>query len=148
VINNLSVGVTAALDLDKSESEATPGQYAQSSKSRSITAGPFVRYYVPLNSKLYVFGQVSYGWRWTKTESNYTNPSLPTTAVDKTKTSSWGLGAGLSYFINPNIALEASLNYAHDRLKDGDADNGYMTTQKTGGFSLGIGFQIFLRKAQ
>jgi len=143
VIDNLAVGVIGGFDLDKSESEAT---YSSTTKSRSISAGPFARYYVPFNSKLYAFGQGSYAWKWSRSEAKYSNPAIPNTIVEKERTNSWALGAGLSYFLNPDIALEASVSYTHDRSKT-DEPSEYVTIHKVDGLSFGIGFQIFFRKA-
>jgi len=158
VIDNLCVGASAGFNLGKSVLPPGVVGLGITVNSRSFSPGPFVRYYVPITSKLYALGHASYNWQWYRTKTTYVSPTgtgphdpLLAPIIDKRKMNSWTLGAGISYFLNPNIALEAILSYSHDVDKDNDSpdnSNRSLFTRKTDGLGLSVGLQIFLRKSE
>ncbi len=49
------------------------------------------------------------------------------------------LGGGVAVFINDNVSIEGLMGYSRTKYKDFDG---------SGGFNLGIGFQVYLNKGQ
>ena len=158
LIDNLCVGASVGLDWNKAKDDPAISQDGVIIKSRSLSAGPFVRYYVPIHDKLYAFAHASYNWQRFRTETTYTNslganpagPIIPP-IVSKTTLNTLALGAGVSYFLNPNIALEAAVSYSREVFKDPDPESNTNVTARqrnTDGLALSLGFQIFLRKSE
>jgi outer membrane protein len=145
VVNNLSVGanVSGLLSHSVSEPPALSGSPELESSSRSIGVGPAVRYYLPLDDKLYAYAASSYAWFWSrnKFEYNFGNNDIGT-SKSRSRYTTWDAGLGLSYFVNPSTALEAGFAYTNARYKD---DNGDIST-KTNNISFHAGFRVFLRK--
>jgi opacity protein-like surface antigen len=147
VINNLCVGIGAGFGFSKVVRETQGYTPEATDKTTTLSVGPFVRYYVPITQKLYAFADASYGWNWVHFDSNHRDNSLGQGAMTKERTSTWGLGAGISYFMTPNAALELGLGYTHDHRKETETDFPPASNDKTGTLGLSIGFNIFLRKA-
>jgi outer membrane protein len=140
IISNLAIG--ASLDFSTASSSYNWGSGPRKSKSNSYGVGPFVRYYLPINEKLYGVGSVSYSREWSKDEAWST-----TTPQNKNTTKegyyNLGIGAGIAYFLTPNISLDVMLVYSKDQFKNREADD---YTYRTSGIALAAGFNIFLRK--
>lgn len=148
IINNLCVGANVGVSSSRGGSSQKFQGQELNNNSRSINAGPFVRYYLPVNSKLYVFGHAGYLWKWNKLEyETFFDGSDVISLKGKNRTNSWNAGAGLSYFLTPNVALEGMLGYTGYRYKD-NSDGGivFILAEKSGSLALDIGFRLFLRK--
>ncbi len=95
--------------------------------STEFSAGPFVRYYfVDLGSKAKLFGHAQFGFGSTKEGGG-----------ESVSSTNWGIYAGPAFFLNPSIALEATLGYGASKSKG---------TPSQGAFGLNIGFQIHFAK--
>ncbi|HEX8547444.1 MAG TPA: transporter [Cytophagaceae bacterium] len=96
------------------------------SKSISIMAGPFMRYYF-VNEKLGLFGEAGTGLGISSTKNNYDGMS------DDKWTSNAAyvkFGPGLNYFIKENIALEVLMTYQR-HWREFQSTNVYAVDQKT-----------------
>jgi hypothetical protein len=83
------------------------------STSHSFGLGPFVRYYLPLDEKLFAFSEVSYLW-----SSSHTRLLLDNNA-GTSENNQWlrqiRAGAGLAYFCTRNLAVELLISYQRYR---------------------------------
>ena len=120
VIDNFAIGANFLIDYNKSGDV----------KATDFGVGPFFRYYFTKGMvKPLLHASVSY------LSSKYKSPAFSTT---NTGTNILGAG-GVAAFLNENVALEILAGYSHTNYKDFDG---------SGGFSLGIGFQVYLSKRQ
>lgn len=120
VINNFVVGGNFAIDYAKSGDVKTTG----------FGLGPFARYYfTKSNAKPLIH-----------TAFNYLSSKIkgPNTSITNNGFNFIAAG-GVALFMNQNVALEILAGYSHTKYKDFDG---------SGGFSLGIGFQVYLSKKQ
>ena len=120
VINNLAIGGNFGIDYVKS------GDL----KTTTFGVGPFARYYfTKSNAKPLVH-----------TAFNYISSKAkgPSTSITNNGINFLAAG-GVALFINPNVAVEILAGYSHTKYKDFDG---------SGGFNLGIGFQVYLSKKQ
>ena len=120
VIDNLAIGGNFGID------------YAKSGDLKTTTfgVGPFARYYfTKSNAKPLVH-----------TAFNYISSKAkgPSTSITNNGINFLAAG-GVALFINPNVAVEILAGYSHTKYKDFDG---------SGGFNLGIGFQVYLSKRQ
>jgi len=144
VINNLCIGANVSATFTHASSAAATDYPELENHSRSIGVGPFVRYYLPLDNKLYAFVTTGYTWYWSNLKYEFPDATDDiVTMTSKSRYTLWNGGIGLSYFINPSAALEAGAGYASVRHKNDDGK----PTDKTNNIALNIGFRIFLRKA-
>lgn len=92
--------------------------------------GPLARYFVtdgiPAFKKAKFFVEANAGFQGVNSTVNHST----------TNGLGFGVGPGVSYFITPNIGLEAIVKY--------DGIVGFGSNTYTNGLSLGIGFQIYL----
>lgn len=87
--------------------------------------GLFSRYYVPMSEKLFLFGEIrGNAFATLKTGSSFSSPAY-----------SFSPGAGLSYFLTRNIAVESTINYSKT---PGSVSRGTL--------GLNLGFQIYLNR--
>lgn len=105
VIDNLAIGTSLSV--------------ADFGGGTSFGFGPFVRYYFTSLGKAKVFGNAGFTYNSFGGGGNST---------------SVGAAAGLAYFLNQSIALEAALGYTNN------------TTAKTSNIGLNVGFQIHFKK--
>ena len=120
VIDNFAIGANFLIDYNKSGDV----------KATDFGVGPFFRYYFTKGMvKPLLHASVSY------LSSKYKSPAFSTT---NTGTNILGAG-GVAAFLNENVAIEILAGYSHTKYKDFDG---------SGGFSLGIGFQVYLSKRQ
>jgi outer membrane protein len=133
-------GVALGLSLNLS----TETQKSDQDKSNKFTAtdfmaGPFIRLYA--RNGLFFMGNYSFGKKTTKyTYSGGSNS-------DKTNISNWKIGVGYAAFLNEHVALEPSLSYQVNSMKD-EEDNSD-STYTTGQVVIGLGLSIYLgRKAE
>lgn len=92
----------------------------------TIGIGPAVRYYFNGSGATRFFGQGAFNWQSVDAGEN----SDAETGVG------FGLGAGLDYFLNEHVAIEALLGY--NNFKFSDAENAINT------FGLSIGVAAFI----
>jgi hypothetical protein len=85
------------------------------SHSKSISVGPFVRYYLPVP----VFFQASATFGGQRIE--YDEPA--TAGQIKSSLKKWSLAAGYAYFLNDYVAIEPSIGYQSDVTKNKDNDS-------------------------
>lgn len=89
--------------------------------------GPFVRYYFLEKEKpLNIFSEVSYGFE----KVNNGNPKIE----------NFNVKAGVVYFLNSSVGIEAALNYLNQKYSDA------MYNGTNNSIYLGVGFQIHLEK--
>jgi outer membrane protein len=141
-MDNFCAGL--ALGFSNSNRTSNPSNTTVNTKSttKSVGLGPFVRYYIPISDKFYAFGQLSYLRNWDKYEywaTNQTNNKV----TNKYVSYDLGLAAGISYFLNPHVALDLAVGYTHtkDRDRDPSVDN-----YKANRIGLDAGIRVFLRK--
>ena len=120
VIDNFAIGANFLIDYNKSGDV----------KATDFGVGPFLRYY-------FLKGMVK---PLLHTSVNYLSSKYKSPAFSTTKNGSNVLAAGVvALFINENVSVEILAGYSHTKYKDFDG---------SGGFSLGIGFQVYLSKKQ
>lgn len=120
VVNNLALGGNFAIEYAKSGDV----------KTTNFGLGPFARYYFTTsNARPLVH-----------TAFNYISSKVkgPNTSITNNGTNFLAAG-GVAVFINTNVALEILAGYSHTKFKDFEG---------SGGFNLGIGFQVYLSKKQ
>jgi len=121
IMDNLAVG--AAIDFTSSSSNGSSGS--------SFSAGPFVRYYFAnLGEKAKLFGQGQFTF----------GSETPFGEDDSVSSTAWEIKAGLAWFLNNHVALEAALGYGSHKPGDENGVAGIATNR----FGLEIGFQIHL----
>ena len=120
VINNLALGGNFAIEYAKSGDV----------KATNFGLGPFARYY---------FGR-SNARPLLHTAFNYISSKVkgPSTSITNNGINFLAAG-GVAVFINQNVAVEILAGYSHTKYEDFDG---------SGGFNLGIGFQVYLSKKQ
>lgn len=145
--DNFCIGISLAASRTwyNSPSVARPNQYANSTNS-AIGLGPFLRYYYPLDLKLYAVASAHYNWvyNYYRLESDHYIDGTYVGMSDSTTgdgTSAWGVATGFSYFITPEAALETTLGY--DRTRDVALPSNLIPGVNNR-LSLNIGFRFFL----
>ncbi|MBS1920798.1 MAG: outer membrane beta-barrel protein [Bacteroidetes bacterium] len=120
VIDNLAIGGEFLLDYSKTGNN----------KVTNFGFGPFVRYYfTTANIRPIVQGSLGYISQHVKTNfSSSTNNG-----------SHYFLGGGAAIFISNQVSLDILMGYDHTKYSDFDG---------SGGFKLGVGFQVYLLKRQ
>jgi hypothetical protein len=122
VIDKLSFGTLFNYNLSNSK-------YKDSKiKSETMSAGPFVRYYL-LNPE--------------KSTNIFLDSSYYFSLKKEDKSTSFSTKIGASFFLNSSVALETSLKYTRRNSK---YYNAILPDSYTDGFTLGIGVQIHLEK--
>lgn len=120
VIDNFAIGANFLIDYNKSGDV----------KATDFGVGPFLRYYFLKGMvKPLIHASVNY------LSSKYKSPAFSTTNTGI----NFLAAGGVAVFLNENVALEILTGYSHTKYKDFDG---------SGGFNLGIGFQVFLTKRQ
>lgn len=120
VVNNLAIGGNFVIDYAKS------GDL----KTTNFGFGPFARYYFTRSNAKPLL----------HTAFNYISSKAkgPGTSITNNGINFLAAG-GVALFINPNVAVEILAGYSHTKYKDFEG---------SGGFNLGIGFQVYLSKRQ
>ncbi|WP_157540992.1 hypothetical protein [Hymenobacter aerophilus] len=103
--------------------------------NRALSVGvlPWLRYYLPSESKHRLFGELSAGGVLTSSHADGGISGINYSSTDVSFAGSAGLG--YSYFITPAVGLEGLL--AYQRIS-GNHDSG------SGALSLNLGFRIYL----
>jgi outer membrane protein W len=100
----------------------------EAKKTSIFGVGPFARYYFDLKSsdfKPFLHADFNFSTETDKENSNKNSTTI----------TSFFIGAGGAYFINPNVALEAVAGYNRSKVENLSPD---------GGFRFHLGFQVHL----
>lgn len=101
--DNTIAGIDVSYSHNKSE---YAGSYASEQTSNSYGVGFFIRQYVPIINRLYIFGQGRAGFGYAKQTSTYNGT--------KSEGKSWGVGLnfypGVSFAVNKKLQLETGFN--------------------------------------
>jgi len=120
VIDNFAIGASFLIDYNKSGDV----------KATDFGVGPFLRYYFTKGmAKPLLHASVSY------LSSKYKSPAFSTT----NNGSNILAAGGVAIFINENVSIEVLAGYSRTKYKDFEG---------SGGFNLGIGFQVYLNQRQ
>jgi hypothetical protein len=143
-VDRLAVGLNLPLGYSRSWSE--PGfKWSYT----TYGTGPTVRYYFPIG-KFAIFPEFSFTFIWGNGKSNHFYGSNTPDLMDSkysVRNNVWHGGAGITYFLNPAIGLEANLFYQKSTLGYDRTDYSYDNSLSN--LNLNLGFQIYLaRKAK
>jgi len=130
IIDNLAIGLDVSFGITKASTSTS----SQSSKSTSILAGPYVRYYL----KPGIFFQGEYQLGSSKVSYDATGIKFDYTE----NLSAWAISAGYALFLNDQVAVEPMISYKSSVAKESMQD--YKGTNA--GVVIGIGLQIYLGK--
>lgn len=129
--DNLALGAAVPIGYQRLSSSS----YGEVS-GRALNVGvlPWLRYYLPSESKHRLFGEISAGGVLTssRTKSDFSGTNNSETDVSFQA----GLGLGYSYFITPDVGLDGLLNY--------NANTGTSQGFGHGKLALNLGFRIYL----
>ena len=103
-------------------------QNIEGTKYSTVEVGPFARYYFDLknsNFKPFLHADFNFGNSTVKNDFGKVNSTV----------TSFFIGAGGAFFINPNVALEAVAGYNRSKIENLPPDNGFL---------FRIGFQVHL----
>jgi len=131
VIDNLSAG----LQIVASGYKETDLEYDETYKQRTIGIGPFVRYYYPLD-KFYPFAEAELLFG-TVRESWYSDD-------EKTPFGMVGLMVGAALPLGDNVTFDAAAGYLRSSMKNTNPETDEKVLFITSGFSLRMGFTIYL----
>jgi hypothetical protein len=120
VIDKFAVGGNFLIDYNKSANN----------KITAFGIGPFARYYfTTTKARPLLHGSF-----------NYLSTKIKTPITSTTNNGiNFLIAGGLAVFINENVAIEPLAGYSYSKYKDFDG---------SGGFNLGIGFQVYINKKQ
>ncbi|HOF20414.1 MAG TPA: hypothetical protein PLO24_04110 [Bacteroidales bacterium] len=128
VIDNLSVGLDLILGYNSWKYPEEGKNGVEKTTSTSVAAGPFVRYYYPLE-KLYPFVQANVAFGIDKTKGYYSSTNL---------LSVYGIGVGAAKTIGEKVMVDAVLGWNSASLTDEDNDK-----EIYGSFGVRVGFSYF-----
>jgi hypothetical protein len=144
VKDNLVVGISLIYNQSKQENNGT----VMESNTKSYGGNIFVRQYIPVISRLYLFGEASAGYVSTKgdgTQEDYVNGSY---VKVKTSSKGWSTGLnvtpGLAFAITKKFQIETSLNslfnvgYGKMKYSADKPNSSYYQNQTTDTFTAGI----------
>jgi hypothetical protein len=131
-IDGLMVGVQPSLTYNWSLSS--------SYKATTVGLGPVVRYYIPVG-KFAIFPELGLGLNATKSVlSGFDAQGVPVSSTDKTSTNSFRGGVGATWFVSPNIGVEAIFSYRSSNYNSDTLD------RRIGLLALNFGLQFYLPK--
>lgn len=128
--DNVALGVAVPLGYSRLKLDVADGI---SNRSLSVGVLPWLRYYLPSESKHRVFGELSAGGVLNSYRSEGGIGGISYSNTDVNFAGSAGLG--YSYFITPAVGLEGLLAY---QRVTGNSNSG------NGALSLNLGFRIYL----
>ena len=141
-LNRLALGIQTPYSFVSSYFESLSQKSEGHSNSYAI--GPVVRYYFSFG-KLALFPELSYLRQWTWSNSTFVNfdPGLGGVYTSENKyeqtTRTISVGAGLVYFVKPNVGLEGILKYKANKM---DAN----TESKSNDLNFSIGLQFYFTR--
>nr|WP_321230634.1 outer membrane beta-barrel protein [uncultured Psychroserpens sp.] len=127
IMDRLALGLETSFTY--SDQESNYGDQESSSNNKSISVGPFLRYYL-ING---FFGQASIGFGTSKNNSSNGSESTANTFR-------YQLGLGYAIFLNQHISIEPLLSYQHSKFSSSNSSS----ESTSNGFTLGAGFSIYL----
>jgi outer membrane protein len=132
VIDNLAVGID--LQLGIFTMKETYNSYTYKDRGTVFSAGPFLRYYFPVNKIMpYLEAGGSLG------SATITSENENEEDKSKTNTNSFSAGAGISTPLGDKVALDLMLGYLSMTMKDKeDNDNNERTIIGTLGLKFGV----------
>ena len=133
VADNVAIGVAVPFGYSRLKLDVADGI---SNRGLSLGLLPWLRYYVPSESKHRVFGELSAGGLFRSERSEGGITGIKYAYNDLSFVASAGLG--YSYFITPAVGLEGLLGYQLDTGDSRDFGNGAL--------KLNLGFRIYLPK--
>ncbi|MFN5324392.1 MAG: outer membrane beta-barrel protein, partial [Bacteroidota bacterium] len=117
--DNLAVGAQIAFT-----------SYGGDKKGSMYSIGPAIRYYAfELGSNAKIFGEANFGF------GSFDSGEEGADALSST---SWGIKAGPAFFLNESIALETTVGYGSEKVKDAE--------EASSSFGVKIGLQIHFAK--
>ena len=135
ISENTIVGIDLSYSHNETESKST-NYYTSKVKTDSYGAGIFIRRYVPIISRLYIFGHARAGVGFSKETDTYQDN------VRESKT--WGpslnFTPGISFAVNKKLQLETGLNnlfyigYSHSKITYTPTTGG-LTNRESNSFS-------------
>ena len=138
-INRLATGLSTAVSYGKSTF------FGEDSHNTAFHFGPIVRYYFPVKQWAF-FPEAIYTIGWNSTKGMMYDPSsgTPEERVSTTRTNSFSLGLGSTYFLSPTVGLEGILYYQQSRGK-----NDYLDAQTdNSSINFKVGFQIYFSRVK
>lgn len=139
-INNLVGGIL--IDLELYNNKPTDLSYGYK-KGATFIAGPFARFYVPVNDKLVPFAEAQVGFGIDNSRSKYSTSGDWIQSDQSVFT--YRLGGGATYFVNKMIGVDMFAGYQHDSYKykdSGDSDSSSKYLHNL--FTLQLGLVIVL----
>jgi hypothetical protein len=130
VINNFMVG------LQGNYSNWRQSQGGIKSRTNSFSIGPVLRYYIPFGGKFALFPEASAAYSWSLSRSKGDASGVFLDYKNKSINYIYKAGAGVTWFVKPNIGIEAVLGYRQNNKKSTPS---YTTTLYT---SLAIQFYL------
>ncbi|MEJ0032131.1 MAG: hypothetical protein WDO15_17920 [Bacteroidota bacterium] len=113
-------------------------------KSNDYGAGPLLRYYFPFG-KFAIFPEAAAmfsKYRQTVVEIDRSNGSAPYDEVTHSKTKAYRAGVGLTWFVTPNVGLEAVLAYRKSTETTPQFTGQYGVNKTDTYFNIGL--QVYL----
>jgi outer membrane protein len=143
IIDNLCVGFSFPFSITKSKAKQRGDvDFSYEHETRSANFAPFVRYYIPLQSNLYLLTGAGYGWGYARETYDYFHSENGVINVmhtgGKAKFKRFNAGVGVSYFLNKNMGLELLAAYNSTSYEGAD-DN-------VTGIVLAAGLQMYLHR--
>lgn len=136
VANNVAIG--ASVPILYSYSRSSLSSFASVYRDTQVGLSPYVRAYLGASKfRPFLNATVGYNQMW----NSYTSAR----GLTKTNSSfvSYGVSAGVAYFINHNITLDASLGYTGgERANLADFFNNGVTQEQS--IRVSVGFRLFL----
>ncbi len=127
VIDNLVIGAILPISVQRSKQNDTKVVFS------SIEFAPFARYYF-LDDKFRPYATAFFGGGF----NGYKYVVNGNTTTNNSNTFLLGLGGGVAYFVNDNIAIDALLGYQFTREKFTDEDDNYRELDHAIGVDIGI----------
>jgi len=145
-VKNFAFGLSLPFDVSWSKRSWDNTSPPEKSKSHgySISAAPFVRYYIPVK-KLFIVTQASYGWTYSNSEYTITETTTGVVTYSDENTVKgkyYTLSAGPAFFLNPYTSIEFLANY---QSQDWDAaSTNFVQPYHQSTWYVSVGFQIYL----
>ncbi|MCQ4034479.1 porin family protein [Kaistella montana] len=124
VINNLAVGLGLSYNHSKTGD----------SKSDTFTVIPQTTYFFPVAGEVKPYVEAGIGYATNKTTEGGEDFKLNGLA--------YGFGAGVAYFVTPNVAFNLGLNYTAANLKYSENNDLESNTNNLG---AGVGISVFFK---
>jgi outer membrane protein W len=147
VIDRLAVGLVTPFTYSRYRS----GDLQSTHSTYSI--GPMVRYYFLLGRQWAIFPEVSYRYGWIERNGPYLVPNNNGGwDVDFYKTSGitkvFQSGVGLTYFLKPNIGIEAKVSYqsSNDSYRRDDVTDPIVSREDKSLLGFTIGVQMYFAR--